>query len=513
MELRRRQFLAMAASSTLGVAAPGLCRNATAETAAETADFGFAQVRELAERLAQTDYAEVDAALPAALLDLDREAYQQIRFRQEHALWSEDNVPFRVVFRHLGSFYRRSVKVNVIDQGQAAPVAYRSDWFDFGVDGFVDQLPEDLGFAGLTLHHRYDDPAKFPEFATFHGASYFRVIGKDQQYGLSARGLALDTGLPSGEEFPFFREIWLQRPEPGAGAITIHALLDSPSVTGAYRFVMRPGIVATVEVQAALFVRRAIAKLGIAPLTSMFLYGENRGRRFDDFRPEVHDSDGLLIHNGRGEWLWRPLANHRALQISAFLDEQPRGFGLFQRDLGFQNYQDLGARFHLRPSMWVEPIGEWGPGAVELIEIPSDHEDNDNIVAFWVPETPVEAGQQLDFAYRIHTQLDQPRRPPLGRVEATRIGPGQNNAARRFFVDFSGGSLDQLGPGAPLEPQIKAHQGEFGAVDLRRNPEIDGWRLSFDLDPKGRDLCEMRAFLQLQDERVTEIWTYRWTPI
>lgn len=505
------------ASLALGVAAPSIAQ-AAGENGhgtnghAQGGGFGFENVRSIAEQLSSQPYQPNELVLPEKLRTLDVPSYQQITYRDEAALWRDDGSRFRIVFRHLGSYYQKPIKINVIGQDGVAEVGFKKDLFNYGIDDLVDDLPADLGFAGLTIHYAADGPAHFPETATFHGASYFRLLGRDQQYGLSARGLAIDTALPKGEEFPMFREFWLEEPDPGADEIKILALLDSPSIAGAYEFILHPSVVTVADVKASLFPRRGIEKLGIAPLTSMFMFGENRGRQFDDYRPELHDSDGLLINNGTGEWLWRPLANHNKLQVSAFLDENPRGFGLFQRDLDFNHYQDLDERYHKRPSTWVEPTSPWGPGHVELIEIPSDHVDNDNVVAFWVPDAPVEAGQAIDLSYRLHSQLDQPRRPPLGRVEATRIGPAKNGDGRRFVVDFKGGRLDELAPDAELSATVKAHQGELGPITLRHNRELDGWRLAFDLSPNGEPLCEMRATLRLNEEDVTEIWTYRWTP-
>ena len=505
------------ASLALGMAAPGVALGAgengvAANGHAPAASFEFDTVRRIAEELARQPYQPDEMVVPERLRTLNVPDYQQITYRDEAALWRDDDSRFRIVFRHLGSYYQKPIKVNVIDDHGIVEVGFSKDLFHYGIDGLADELPAELGFAGLTLHYAADGPAHFPEIGTFHGASYFRLLGRDQQYGLSARGLAIDTALPKGEEFPMFREFWLQKPGPGADEIRIFALLDSPGITGAYEFVIHPSVVTVADVRSVLFPRNPIAKLGIAPLTSMFMFGENQGRRFDDFRPELHDSDGLLINNGSGEWIWRPLANHSTLQISAFLDENPRGFGLFQRDLDFENYQDLDERYQKRPSTWVEPTSPWGPGHVELIEIPSDHPDNDNVVAFWVPDAPVEAGRAIDLSYRLHWQLDQPRRPPLGRVESTRIGPARDGDGRRFVVDFVGGRLEELAPDAALIAKIKTHQGELGPVTLRHNRELGGWRLAFDLHPQGEPLCEMRAILSLNDEDVTEIWTYRWTP-
>ena len=519
MSLCRRQFMMTTAGLALGGSVPSIVHGAGENGHASNGHavagntFGFDDVRGIAEQLAGETYQPSDLIVPEPLRAMDPPTYNKITYRDEAALWRDEDSRFRIVFRHLGSYYQKPIKVNILEPDGTIEVGFNKDLFNYGIDGLEEQLPAELGFAGITLHYAPDGPAHFPEIGTFHGASYFRLLGRDQQYGISARGLAIDTALPKGEEFPMFREFWLQKPAAGADEIKIFALLDSPSVTGAYEFIIHPSVVTVADVRSSLFPRRGIAKLGIAPLTSMFMFGENRGRQFDDFRPELHDSDGLLINNGSGEWLWRPLANHSTLQVSAFLDENPRGFGLFQRDLNFEHYQDLDERYHKRPSTWVEPTSPWGPGHVELIEIPSDHVDNDNVVAFWVPDSPVEVGRAIDLSYRLHFQLDQPRRPPLGRVEATRIGPAKNNeAGRRFVVDFKGGRLDEVAPDADLQARVKTHQGELGPVTLRHSRELGGWRLSFDLSPNGEPLCEMRAYLSLNEENVTEIWTYRWTP-
>ena len=517
MSLHRRQFLTTSAGVALGALTPAeVWAEGQGEQGAGHANgsavFGFEQVRAKAEELAAAPYHAGDFVLPDELRSLDPPTYAQISYRNEEALWRDGPSRFHAVFHHLGSYYTRPIKINVVDHGHVVEVPYRQDLFDYAASGVGNGLPPDLGFAGLTLHHGDDGHSHFPALATFHGATYFRLLGRDQQYGISARGLAVDTALSQGEEFPFFREFWLDKPGSGADEIKIFALLDSPSITGAYEFILHPGVVAVARVRAVLYPRRAFDKLGLAPLTSMFMFGENRGRQFDDFRPELHDSDGLLINNGRGEWLWRPLSNHRTLQISAFLDESPRGFGLFQRDLNFEHYQDLDDRYQKRPSYWVEPTSPWGPGHVELIEIPSDDKNNDNVVAFWVPEAPVEVGRPIELSYRLHAQLDQPRRPPLGRVEATRIGRAAEGEGRRFIVDFKGGRLDELAPDAAIEPVIKAHQGELGPFELSHDKELGGWRLAFDLYPNGEPLCEMRAVLNLNEEKVSEIWTYRWTP-
>ena len=319
-------------------------------------------------------------------------------------------------------------------------------------------------------------------------------------YGLSARGLAIDTVEPSGEEFPAFIEFWLVEPAADATHLVLYALLDSRSVSGAYRFDIAPGVETTVEVDARLFPRRPVAKLGIAPLTSMFFFGENTARHFDDFRPEVHDSDGLLLHFDTGEWLWRPLDNPPRVNVSSFTMRNPRGFGLVQRDRDFADYQDIETRSELRPSAWVGPRGDWGDGHVELVEIPTASELNDNIVAFWVPDEPLRPGRPASFAYALSWYGDDPTRPPGGRVVATRRDRGTVPNGYRFVIDFDGDRLRALPPDHPptgvVTRRPAAGQRRAARPARGQEPGTGGWRLSFQLRPKGGDPVELRAYLK-----------------
>jgi glucans biosynthesis protein len=258
----------------------------------------------------------------------------------------------------------------------------------------------------------------------------------------------------------------------------------------------------------------------VAPLTSMFLHGENAGRRFDDFRPEVHDSDGLLMETGSGEFIWRPLTNPANLAVSSFQDKTPRGFGLLQRDRSFDSYQDLQANYHRRPSYWVEPRSDWGEGSIRLVEIPSDAEIHDNIVAFWVPAAPVKADQPLDFAYRLHGFADAARISWRGRVAATRIGgpgiPGAHSAlprgSRRFVIEFNQGDLGALRPEQPVETVVETSSGEIKNLVTMHNPEQSGFRAVFDFVPDGRKPADIRSYLRLYGEALTETWTYSLRP-
>lgn len=478
---------------------------------------GFDAVKAKARALAAGEYAPP----PKAPRELERLTYDQmreIRYRPDHALWKGSL--FNVQLFHLGYLYDRPVQINVVRGGVSAAVEFRSQLFDYGKSTFKTQLPPALGFAGFRLHYPLHTPSYADEVAAYLGASYFRILGREQQYGLSARGLAIDTALAKGEEFPVFREFWLEEPAPDASEVTYYALLDSPSVTGAYRFVLRAGTETTLEITMHLFARRDVEKLGIAPLTSMMLYGENRGAQvFDDVRPEVHDSDALLVHTRADEWVLRPLTNPRALEVSAFIGESPVGFGLLQRDRDPSHYEDPEFHYHRRPSYWVEPLDAWGPGHVELVEIPSHREIDDNISAYWVSDNPLRKGGELIMHYRMHSLLDDPALSPAGRAESTRVGsalrPGVKSAlakdTRRFVVEFTGRELALLRSAQPVQAVIESSTGQVSQAIVQRNEDSGKWRLQFNFVPDHDKPSDLRCHLRLGAQKLTETWTYRWT--
>lgn len=473
--------------------------------------FSFATVQEIARSLASQPYLRDDIGLPEELARLDYDRYRDIRFKADAALWRDQGLPFQVQFFHRGFLYRDRVLINVVEDGKPRRIDYVSDWFDFGQNRLGPFSPE-LGFSGFRLHYPLMHNGYHDEIAVFQGASYFRAVGLGQVYGLSGRGLAIDTGLQRAEEFPVFREFWIEKPSPEAKEIVVYGLLDSPAVTGAYRFVIRPGLELTMDVQSRLYFRHGVERLGVAPLTSMFFRGENTEYLIDDFRPEIHDSDGLAIARGSGEWLWRPLSNPRQLRISVFHDEHIKGFGLIQRDRNFDHYQDLEAAYQRRPSAWVEPIGDWGAGSVYLIEIPSDHEKYDNIVAFWMPDQVSSEGKQMAFDYRLYFTLEERLPKDLGRAEATRIGAGDVKPRRRFVVDFASPVLRRYDENARIEAEIDASSGEVDHKVVQKNLETGAWRLSFELDPKEAESpIELRAMLRSGKEALTETWLYQWS--
>ncbi|EWY36565.1 hypothetical protein N825_26375 [Skermanella stibiiresistens SB22] len=482
---------------------------------AKAADgFDFERVRRDAIERAARPHAAPDEAMPAVLRDMDYDQYRAIRFRRASALWAGEG-GFTAQFFHRGFLYRRRVRVNNVENGVVTPVAYHPGMFDLG--GLeVPDLP-DLGFAGFRLHHPAGGGSTGDEFAVFLGASYFRLISRGQEYGVSGRGVTVDTAGSEPEEFPDFTEFWIERPAPGDEGITVLAALDGPSLTGAFRFRLRPGDTTRVEVDASLFLRRPIARLGVAPLTSMFLHGENGPRGFDDFRPEMHDSDGLLTRDAGDDWSWRPLVNGRVAALATdYAMAAPGGFGLMQRDRDFASYQDVQALHERRPSVWTEPRGDWGSGSVELYEFPSLEEYNDNIVAYWVPERPTVPGQPLDFGYRLTILDDGAELHPLGRVVATRIGSAERlrptvppSPERRFLVvDFEGGGLPDHADG--IRAEVAATAGAVVEPVVERVPQTGGWRLYLEYRPVPEGVAELSARLMLGDRVMTETWRYSW---
>ena len=503
------------------VAPPAAPRPAAAAAGAQAQarPFDFASLRHLAQQKAAHDYRPPSDALPASLANLSYDQYRDIRFRPASALWHGQSL-FEVQFFHRGSYTKQRVNIFEVDAGGVTPVAYDPRFFTFGRLLKVPKAPANLGYAGFRVHFPLQTPAYKDEVLVFLGASYFRVLGRNQHYGASARGLAIDTAEPSGEEFPIFTDFWLVRPQPSDRTLTIYALLDSKSVAGAYQFEIRPGAITEVEVHGEIYLRRVVAKLGIAPLTSMFLYGEDgSGRRFDDYRPQVHDSDGLMNQTGHGQWIWRPLANPRELRVNRFMDENPHGFGLIQRERDFRHYEDLEAQYESRPSYWVQPLGNWGKGGVELVEIPSDEEIHDNIVAYWLPAQAPAVGKPMAFAYLLSAYAQAPQWPPGGRAIATRNGNpsvGDNKGhfgpgARRILVEFSGGDLEGLDAAQPVKPQLSADNAQIDALTVQRLP-TGAWRVAFVLTPKAKKAIDLHCYLTLYGEVLTETWVDQWTP-
>lgn len=472
-----RQLLALSVAAALR---PGFA--AAAPLRADPREFSIERLRRRAADLARRPWQAPPDKLPEALAGLSQEQYAAIRYRPPEALWLGES-PFTAQFFHPGFYYRAPIRIFEVLGEQAREVLYAPALFDFGSNvlgaGAFDGL---AGFAGFRIHYALNDANYLDELVAFLGGSQFRALGRAMQYGLSARGLAINTASSDGEEFPAFTEFYLERPAD-ANSLVIHALLNSPSCTGAYTFTVRPGEATVTDVEMTLYPRHQLDYVGIAPLASMFLFGAQDRVDVDDYRREVHDSDGLLVWNGAGEWLWRPVVNPLRLRISYFIDRNPKGFGLMQRKRRYEDYLDPIARYERRPSAWIEPVGDWGAGAVMLVEIPTVSEVNDNLVAFWRPEEPLRVGVEWHATYRLHwcTQAPPTATRRLASVVDTRIGAGSEAGRRRFVVEFGGGELPP--PEAPVRVAAETSRGELHAVVAAFNPASGNWRVSFELMP------------------------------
>lgn len=493
--------------------------------------FDFFDVARQARDLAAGPWQSPARELPERLRALNPGQYHAIRHARSAGLWTESKGNFEVSLLPRGMRFENEVAINVIEREGVKPLPYRDGMFDFADLEVAEDEARELGFAGFRVHFPLNDDTIRDEVLSFLGASYFRALGEGQVYGISARGLAIDTALPSGEEFPFFRAFWLVRPAPQDKHLTIYALLDSPSVTGAYRFVLTPGVSTEVAVRARLYARQKVAKLGIAPLTSMFFFGENQLADRGDFRPEVHDSDGFLLQSADGGWLWRPLANPRRLLVSSFDAPQPRGFGLMQRDRNFDSYQELTGPRQMRPSVWVTPRGDWGEGQIELVQIPTPSEANDNVVAYWIPKRELEPGGNLEFEYLLSWQMRDETRPETGWVTQTRAGrsPSEQQEMSRLRpersddasppqwlrVDFTGPALADAALLNRIEVELASDDNALLVQhELRRNESIAGFRLvlTFRRIKAGRP-TELRARLVERlpeggSRALTETWSY-----
>ncbi len=479
--------------------------------AVTTAGFSFEHVQAKARELAAQPYVAPPENLPAWMQSLNYDQHRGIAFVRDHAWWQAEKLPFQLQFFHPGWLFKSPVKINEVVAGQARPIPYSPALFDYG-ELKPGQVPAALGFAGLRIHYPLVLPGD--ELAVFLGASYFRAVGRGMHYGLSARGLAINTGEAGPEEFPRFGEFWLARPEAGSGTVTLFALLDGPSVAGAYRFELTPGDETVMEVHATLYFRRHPAVVGLAPLTSMFMHGENTGWSKDDFRPEVHDSDGLLLLTGTGERIWRPLANPAAARVSSFFDRSPKGYGLMQRDRDLAHYEDLEANYHLRPGAWVEPLGDWGEGAVRLLEFHTPDETNDNIAACWVPAQLPAIGEPLTYSYRLHWLKE-----PAGDAARVKVASTRQSAVlgkpghRQFVLDFTGLPFD--GPPRDVRAVVSVGPGakQVGPAGVQALAPLGVWRVVIELEPDGSGRpVELRCHLQEGPDSLSETWSNLWTP-
>lgn len=486
--------------------------------AAMATPFTFQNVIAQAEQLARRPY-QRPPTIPKFFRRLDYGIYKQIKLKPKYWLWNSDDSRFRIGPISAGYLFDHPVKLQVVDQAGVHAVRYAKDQFTYPTKNLFEQIPANLGYAGFQVGYAFGAKhTRRHSFLVFLGASYFRGIGDGQVYGASARGIAVNTGLPSGEQFPRFTQYWLVRPRPNSNAMKFYALLNGKSLTGAYRFVVYPGKRTYVRVKAVVFTRRAIKRLGIAPLTSMFLFGANTRQPADNWRPQVHDSDGLLIHNGTGEWLWHPLRDPLKLRTDYFSCRDPKGFGLFQRGTQFSLYQSLSARYDKRPSLWVKPSGDWGKGHVILLQIPNTSNNNDNIDAFWIPSKEAGARKRLTFSYTLAFGGPGIADESMAHAAWTRIGittkrvkGGGAQHVYHVVVEFSGGYLDTLGPNAAVVAAVTPENGTTVQEQyVQYVAPLHQWRLNIIAAPGGSGHgLQLRAYLRDGKQALTETWTYQ----
>lgn len=522
--MHRRTFLAtgLAALATLRsdlALSRGQLKAAERPVAPASESAIAALVRKRAQELSLGGFEPPRETLAASLAAMGYDEYRDLRFRPERAIWRGEELGFELQFFPSAYIYRTPVEIFLVENDSIRLLNADRALFDFGPQHGKVPLQAPLGFSGFRIHAPLNRAGYYDELLAFQGASYFRGLGRNHSYGLSARALALNTDGPEPEEFPLFRSFWIERPKD-QNAITVHGLLDSESVTGAYTFVIAPGAQTAMHVDAHLFPRRDLSKVGFAPLTSMFLKDTHDSDGPVDFRPAIHDSDGFAAWNSRDEHLWRPIVSPREVQTSCFQDRNPKGFGLIQRDRSFDGYQDLEARYQDRPSAWVEPKGNWGDGCAQLVEIPTQAEYFDNIVAFWRPDVPLRTGQEHSINYRLTWCDDVPSWNGY-RVGKTRIGVGSRPETLRFVVDFldwRGSKLEQVASvgttDVPLRPVpeavISSSEGVIANPLVQRNPDIGGVRATFEFDPQGRKESELRLALVANGEPASEVWLFRW---
>jgi glucans biosynthesis protein len=487
--------------------------------------FSYDWLKTHAQELAAAPYQAPPQPDPATVAAIDYDMYGRLKYKPDFALFG-DGQPgvFPITFMFVGHYFPKTVRMYALEKGGeevAREVIYDPNYFDIPANSGPSRLPADPScFAGFWVREaKTGDWRKDEPWVTFLGGCYFRAKGELGQVGVSARGITLTPGGSAPEEFPDFVAFWFTPAESATGPFNCYALLEGPSLTGAYRIGLERTKGVVMEIEANLFLRKAVDRLGLAPLTSMYWYSETVKPTATDWRPEVHDSDGLALWTGKGERIWRPLNNPPRIVISSFSDEHPRGFGLMQRDRNFDHYLD-GVFYDRRPSVWVEPLDGWDPGAVHLVEIPTGDEINDNIVAYWCPAKPTQAKDRIDLRYRLHWLADEPYPASLGRCIATRLGRGGRSGqphppgVRKFMVEFLGGPLTPLPANAKLEPVLWSSRGSFSYFDTQQVADsVPGhWRAEFDLVVDGHDPVEMRLFLRTAGHVLTETWLYQYHP-
>jgi glucans biosynthesis protein len=506
----RRTWLKLAASTAAAAALPFPLR--AEEHSIQAQPFSEEALDAYARELAGPNFKAPEKRVDEALANIPWEQYSRaIVYKEDQAIWHKDGVPFWLEPYHTASsYYTYPVALHSVEAGHAIEIPYSAQAFDFNPPAKLPASPAQSGFAGFHALAQIDKLGTFRDFLSFIGAANFRAIGSGQVFGVAARALALNTGQPGGEEFPLFKSFWIERPKPADPSLIVHGLLDSPNSVGRFKFTVTPGYDTVIDTEAVIYPRRRIAYAGIAPIASRFFFGPGIPPKRRDYRPRSHDSEALYIVNGAGEQIWRPLLNPDRLQFSVFVDKAPKGFGLIQRERYFASYQDADQQFEKRPSLWIEPLGDWGEGSIDLIELPAPEEINENIVCFWRPKDGLGPGIGHRYRYRMHWCWNPPFENKKAAVAQTRVGEAKSGDVQ-FIVDFFGAEACAGCNGGSLSPAVSASAGEIRNVRLAPAPAAGAvQRLRFDYAPSGSDPVDLRAELAVNGKPVSDTWIFRW---
>ena len=475
----------------------------------QPAPFQPSSILDLARTLAKSPFKGSPTDLPEAFSNLNYEQYVGLRYKRDRFVWADEKLGFAIEPLHRGFIFAAHMQINLVENGLSRRLVYKGEDFEFGALNPPANLA-DIGFSGFRVLAMRDD--RLAEVAIFQGASYFKARAPGQTGGVQARGLSLKMADPRGEEFPQFKAVWIEKPTLANNALVIHALLDSDSVTGAYRFTIRPGEAIIIDTELTLAPRVSVENVGIGTMNGTSISSPLERRRPDDVRPIIAEFNGLQMQSGKGEWIWRPVTNRTTLQLSSFVDDNPKGFGFLQRERDFEAYQDDEAKFETRPSLWIEPLSDFGPGTVSLVEIPAESETNSNCVAYWRPNGGLVAGKESSWAYRQFWCWEPPSRPPLLRVTESRGGRGGAAKRRRFVVAFSSDALGDPQALRDIKPALSAAPGAIASVRSYLYRDRKSYRVVFEIDPGGEPQSELRLVIEADGKPVSETWLYRWTP-
>ena len=520
--VNRRDLLRLALG---GVAVPAALTGSTSRLEAQPAaastgavaagngePFAAGRVADLARALAAEPHKPPAPAPLDALASATPEDMAAVRYKPAELLWEGDNLAFTIEPLHRSRNLPGEVELYTVDGVFAARVPYDPGKFDFGK---LKPPPASaqLGFTGFRVHHRGGD-GKLNPVASLLNASIVSAAAHDQVWGAISQLLTVRSGEQMAEEAPHIRAVWIEKPKPTATELILHAVVDTPSLAGAVRFTLRVGEATVIDTECTIFARRQVDHFGLAPIQATYLSGPLDWPHADDMRPAVYEAGGVQMLTGSGEWIWRPIANRARLQISGFVDNDPQGFGLIQRDRVFSAFLDDDNEWQRRPSVWIEPIGKWGQGEITLMEIPAASQNNKNIACYWRPKPALAAGSEGSFAYRQFWSWRPPGRSDGAIVTASRIGriPGDTSEAKtRFLLQFEGGQLSDPAKAATIVPIIWSSAGKVSSLRTYRTPRHRSMRVVFDLDASGQPLVELRVVLKQDAVSTSETWLYRWT--